>query len=72
MLEEARNTSETQLEKLKEVGIGIEANLEEDIRNYPKKAWEKLAEERRDVAVTAGEYVDRKDWRKSTHPAYLF
>ena len=71
VLKEAQNTSETQLEKLKEVGIDIETDLEEDIRNYPKKAWEKLAKNG-DVAVTAGEYVDRKDGANQTNSTYLF
>ena len=71
ILEEAQNTSETQLEKLKEVGIDIDADLEEDIRNYPKKAWEKLAKNG-DVAVTAGKYVDRKDGAHRPIPHICF
>jgi len=71
VLEEAQNTSETQLEKLKEVGIDIDAGLEEDIRNYAKKAWEKLAKNG-DVAVTAGKYVDRKDGAHRPIPHICF
>ena len=70
LLKEAENTSETQLEKLKEVGID-DAALEKDIRNYPKKAWEKLAKNG-DVAVTAGEYVDRKDGADRPIPHICF
>ena len=71
VLKEAQNTSETQLEKLKEVGIDIDVGLEEDIRNYPKKAWEKLAKNG-DIAVTAGEYVDRKDGAHRPIPHICF
>ena len=71
VLKEAQNTSETQFEKLKEVGIDIDANLEEDIRNYPKKAWEKLTKNS-DVATTAGEYVDRKDGANRPIPHICF
>jgi len=71
VLKEVQNTSETQLEKLKEIGIDIDADLEEDIRNYPKKAWEKLAKNG-DVAVTAGEYVDRKDGADRPIPHICF
>ena len=71
VIKEARNTSETQLEKLKEVGIDIDADLEKDIRNYPKKAWEKLAKNG-GVAVTAGEYVDRKDCANRPIPHICF
>ena len=71
VLKEAQNTSETQLEKLREVGIDIDTGLEADIRNYPKKAWEKLAKNG-DVAVTAGEYVDRKDGANRPIPHICF
>ena len=70
VLKEAQNTSETQLEKLKEVGID-DADFEKDIRNYPKKAWEKLAKNG-DIAVTAGEYVDRKDGAHRPIPHICF
>ncbi len=71
VLKEVQNTSETQLEKLKEIGIDIDADLEEDIHNYPKKAWEKLAKNG-DVAVTAGKYVDRKDCANRPIPHICF
>ena len=70
-IKESRNISETQLEKLKEVGIDIDADLEKDILNYPKKAWEKLAKNG-DVAVTAGEYIDRKDCANRPIPHICF
>ena len=71
ILKEARNTSETQFEKLKEVGIDIDADLEADIRNYPKKAWEKLAKNG-GVAESAGQYVDRKDGANRSIPHICF
>ena len=71
VLKEAQDTLETQLEKLKEVGIDIDANLEADIRNYPKTAWKKLSEND-GVAVTAGEYVDRKDGANRPIPHVCF
>ena len=39
-LEEARNTSETAIATLEQAGID---NIPEDLRNYPKTAWQKLA-----------------------------
>ena len=71
VIKEARNISETQIERFKEVGVDIDADLEADIRNYPKKAWEKLAKDG-GVAATAGEYVDRKDGANRPIPHICF
>ena len=71
VIKEARNTSETQFEKLKELGIDIDTDLEADMRNYPKKAWEKLAKDG-GVAESAGQYVDRKDGANRPIPHICF
>ena len=55
-LDTARAQSETGIAALRGAGLDIP----DDIRNYPKSAWEKLAETG-NVAETAGEYVDRTD-----------
>ena len=70
VLKEERKTSETTIEHLKQVS-SISDDVFDDIRNYPKTAWKKLAENG-GVAATAGEYVDRKDGATSTDSAYLF
>ena len=48
--------SETSIAALRGAGVDIP----EEVRNYPKSAWRKLAETG-NVAETAGEYVDRTD-----------
>ena len=55
-LETARVQSETSIAALRGAGVDIP----EEVRNYPKSAWRKLAETG-NVAETAGEYVDRTD-----------
>ena len=55
-LDTARVQSELQIAALRGVGVDIP----DEIRNYPKSAWEKLAETG-NVAESAGEYVDRTD-----------
>ena len=55
-LAEARIKSETAIAALK--GAGVE--VPDDIRNYPKSAWQGLAQAG-GVADTAGEYVSRTD-----------
>ncbi|MCY4653684.1 MAG: DEAD/DEAH box helicase family protein, partial [Dehalococcoidia bacterium] len=55
-LETARFQSEVQISALQGVG----ADIPDEIRNYPKSAWSKLAETG-NVAESAGEYVDRTD-----------
>ncbi len=55
-LETARVQSETVIAALRGVG----ADIPEDVRNYPKSAWRKLAETG-NIAESAGEYVGRTD-----------
>ena len=55
-LKKARDKSETGIETLKEAGIDIP----DDLRNYPKTAWEQLKESG-GVAPSAGDYVSRTD-----------
>ncbi|MCY4353257.1 MAG: DEAD/DEAH box helicase family protein [Truepera sp.] len=50
----AQARSETAIAALEQVGV----NITPDIRNYPKSAWQKLAEAG-EVAASAGPYVDR-------------
>ena len=59
-LKAARGTSETQIERLKEAGIENVEELADQIRNYPRKTWQNLAENS-EIAGSAGEYVDRTD-----------
>ncbi len=55
-LDKARVQSETVMTTLKEVG----ADIPDDIRNYPKAAWQQLAQSG-GVAESAGDYVSRTD-----------
>ena len=55
VLEEERQTSETTIAHLKQVGSSISDDVFNEIGNYPKAAWSKLAEND-GVATTAGEY----------------
>ena len=55
-LDTARVQSETAIATLGQAGVDIP----EDVPNYPKTAWGKLAETG-NVAESAGEYVDRTD-----------
>ncbi len=55
-LEESRSQSETAISAL----MGAGADVPDDIRNYPKTAWKRLAESG-GVAESAGEYVSRTD-----------
>ena len=55
-LAEAERTSEQGSEALRNAGVAIP----DDLRNYPKTAWERLAEAG-GVAPTAGSYVSRTD-----------
>ena len=57
-LKEAQNTSETMIEALRQ--ITVDAQIPDEIRNYPKAAWQKLRENG-GVAENTGEYVDRTD-----------
>ena len=53
-LEDARREMETAVAALQSVGVSIP----DDVGNYPKKAWRKLAESG-EAAATAGPYVER-------------
>ncbi len=55
-LEEAQAKSETDTAALE----GLEIDVPDDVRNYPKTAWQKLAQSG-GVAESAGEYVSRTD-----------
>ena len=66
-LESARRESE----KAANVLRGISANVPGDIRNYPKAAWERLAESGR-VAESAGEYASRTDDAERPIPHVCF
>ena len=71
VLREERQVSKTTIEQLKQSGSSIRDDVLEQIGNYPKTAWKKLAEND-DVAVTAGEYVDRKDGAHRPIPHICF
>ncbi len=67
VLEEARNASETAIEALKQAGVDIP----DEIRNYPKTAWQKLSETG-GVAESSGEYVSRTDAANRPIPHICF
>lgn len=71
MLKEEQQTSETTIAQLKQVGSSISDDVFNEIGNYPKTAWSKLAEND-GVATTAGEYVDRKDGANRPIPHICF
>ena len=55
-LNAARAQSETAIEALTQAGVDVP----DDVPNYPKTAWTRLAESS-GVAESAGEYIDRTD-----------
>ena len=57
-LEDAQRDSEATIELLQQ--RQIDTSIINELRNYPKSAWQKL-KENGSVAETAGEYVDRTD-----------
>lgn len=71
VLKEEQQTSETTIAHLKQVGSSIRDDVFNEIGNYPKTAWSKLAEND-GVATTAGEYVDRKDGANRSIPHICF
>ena len=71
VLEEERQAAETTIAHLKQVGSRIRDDVFNEIRNYPKTAWNKLAEND-GIAATAGEYVDRKDGADRPIPHICF
>ena len=56
-LSKAKNTAKTAIDALKQAGID---DIPDDLRNYPKKAWENL-KQIGGVAPTAGDYITRTD-----------
>ena len=56
-LSKAKNTAKTTIDTLKQAGID---EIPDDLRNYPKKAWENL-KQIGGVAPTAGDYITRTD-----------
>ena len=56
VLKDAQNKSETTIKALKQLKVDIP----DDIRNYPKTAWQTLKEDG-GVAESAGEYMNRTD-----------
>ena len=71
VLKAEQQTSETTIAHLKQVGSSISDDVFNEVRNYPKTAWSKLAEND-GVATTAGEYVDRKDGANRPIPHICF
>ena len=55
-LNKARSQSETVIETLRDAGVEVP----DDVRNYPKSAWQQLADSG-GVADTAGAYMSRTD-----------
>ena len=68
-LAEARRDSETLIEAFQQTPTNI--SIPDEIRNYPKIAWQKL-KENGGVAATAGEYVDRTDAANRPIPHICF
>ena len=68
-LEEAQRDSETLIEAFQQTPTNIP--IPDEIRNYPKIAWQKL-KENGNVAATAGEYVDRTDEANRPIPHICF
>ena len=60
VLKAARSTSETQIERLREARIENVEELADQVRNYPRKAWQNLAKNN-GITGSAGEYVERTD-----------
>lgn len=68
-LESAQRDSETTIELLQQ--RQIDAPIINELRNYPKAAWQKL-KENGGVATTAGEYVERTDEANRPVPHICF
>ena len=68
-LEETQRDSETTIELLQQ--RQIDTSIINELRNYPKAAWQKL-KENKGVAITAGEYVDRTDEANRPVPHICF
>ncbi len=57
-LEDTQRELETTIAALQQTSV--DSSILDELGNYPKTAWKKLKEDR-NVAATAGEYVDRTD-----------
>ena len=68
-LEKTQRELETMIEMFRQAPTDIP--IPDDLRNYPKAAWQKLRENG-GIAATAGEYVDRTDEANRPIPTYLF
>ena len=68
-LEDAQRDSETTIELLQQ--RQIDTAIINELRNYPKAAWQKL-KENGGVASTAGEYIDRTDGANRPVPHICF
>ena len=68
-LQEARRDSEMLIEAFQQTPTNI--SIPDEIRNYPKIAWQKL-KENGGVAATAGEHVDRTDEASRPIPHICF
>ena len=68
-LEETQRELETLIEMFRQAPTDIP--IPDELRNYPKAAWQKLRENR-GVAATAGEYVDRTDEANRSVPHICF
>ena len=68
-LEDAQRDSETTIELLQQ--RQIDTAIINELRNYPKAAWQKL-KENGGVAATAGEHVDRTDEANRPVPHICF
>ena len=68
-LEETQRELETMIEMFRQAPTDIP--IPDELRNYPKAAWQKLRENG-GVAATAGEYVDRTDEANRPVPHICF
>ena len=69
VLENAQRDSETMIEALQRTPIDVP--IPDELRNYPKAAWQTL-KENGGVAATASEYVDRTDEANRPIPHICF
>ena len=68
-LEKTQRELETMIEMFRQAPTDIP--IPDDLRNYPKAAWQKLRENG-GIAATAGEYVDRTDEANRSIPHICF
>ncbi len=68
-LEKAQSNADAAIAALQ--GVGADIPIPDDIRNYPKAAWQALADVG-EIASTAGEYVSRTDGANRPIPHVCF